>query len=110
LLPQLLIKSVPLHEQGEPALLGASVRNALGQESIMITGLAAGSTLSAGRAVGNSWRVEPAELNSLLVHPPRGFVGAMDVSIELRFADVAIDRKSVRLEWTRKLAPPTERQ
>ena len=76
----------------------------------MITGLTDGFTLSAGRQVENGWRIEPADLNSLLVHPPRGFVGAMEISIELRLADVALDHKSVRLEWTRGTVPPTERQ
>jgi hypothetical protein len=106
LAPQLSINSVAPHEQDEPAPLGASLRNNVAQESILIMGLPDGSTLSAGQPEGNSWRLAAADLNGVLVRPPRGFVGGMDLTLEVRLADVVVERRSLRLEWIRPVPEP----
>jgi hypothetical protein len=57
--------------------------------------------LTVGRPLGtNGWRLAAADLDNALVRPPEGFVGPMDVVLELRLADdTLIDRKPLRLEW-----------
>ncbi len=67
----------------------------------MIGGLVPGSTLSAGKQVGpGTWRLPVAELAGAAITPPRGFIGAVDLMLELRLADNSVaDRKSLRLEW-----------
>jgi hypothetical protein len=107
LVPQLVLISAKPHRQGEPAPLGASLRGGAGRGSIMVTGLPVGSTLSAGRqAEDDGWRLAAADLNGVLVNPPRGFVGTMDLSIEVRLVDdTVVDRKQLRLEWTQTEAP-----
>jgi hypothetical protein len=107
LVPQLVLISAKPHRQGEPAPLGASLRGGAGRGSIMVTGLPVGSTLSAGRqAEDDGWRLAAADLNGVLVNPPRGFVGAMDLSIELHLIDdTVVDRKQLRLEWTQTEVP-----
>ena len=107
LAPQLVVVSAKPHQQGQPAPLGASLRSGAVQRSVVVTGLPAGSTLSAGRQVGDDgWRVEATDLNGVLVIPPRGFVGAMDLSIEVRLVDdTVVDRKQLHLEWASKVDP-----
>jgi hypothetical protein len=74
---------------------------------IVIGGLAAGSTLSAGKEVApNTWRLSTAELAGATVTPPRGFTGIMDLTLELRLADSSVaDRKALQLEWVGKGGP-----
>ena len=45
--------------------------------------------------------VNAADLKDVILQPPRGFAGAMDLRIELRLADDKLaDRRSLRLEWS----------
>ena len=69
--------------------------------NVVIDRLATGSTLTVGGPLGpNGWRLAASDLPSALVRPPQGFVGAMDIVVELRLADeTLLDRKSLRLEW-----------
>jgi hypothetical protein len=47
------------------------------------------------------WRVSVEELAGAGITPPRGFVGAIDLVLELRLADNTLaDRKSLRVEWS----------
>jgi hypothetical protein len=73
----------------------------------MVAGLPVGSTLSAGRKAGDDgWRLATADLKGVLVNPPRGFDGTMDLSIEVRLVDdTVVDRKQLRLEWTQTKVP-----
>ena len=68
---------------------------------VAIGGLADGATLSAGQAAGDhNWRLPAADLKDVTLQPPREFVGALDLTIELRLADDTIaDRRSLRFEW-----------
>ena len=96
-------------EPNEPLPAGIGLDgNPIGA-TIVLSGLAADTRLSAGSPVGtNGWRVDARELDRLMVHAPRAFVGTMDVTIDLRLADNRIaDSHVVRLEWTRPAeAPP----
>jgi hypothetical protein len=45
--------------------------------------------------------VNAADLKDVILQPPRGFAGAMDLRVELRLADDKLaDRRSLRLEWS----------
>jgi hypothetical protein len=70
--------------------------------SVFIAGLVPGSAVSAGAPAGsNAWRLPTANLGDAAVTPPRGFVGIMNLTLELRRADDSVlDRTAVQLEWT----------
>jgi NitT/TauT family transport system substrate-binding protein len=90
----------------EAATLPVSAKDADPNAIVVISGLAAGSALSVGaQLVGsNTWQLSAEELDRAIIMPPRGFTGAMDLTLELRLADgIVVDRKSLELEWV-----PTE--
>lgn len=96
---------------GEPAPLGISLRNGSDGHAIVVAGLPAGASLSAGYSYGaGGWRVPARELGDVIVYPPRGFSGQMALGVELRDPnDVVTERHTVRLDWAPpKLAPQTE--
>jgi hypothetical protein len=68
---------------------------------VLIKGLLSGSVVSGGRPLGEgAWQVDLARIEDVKVRPPRGFVGPMDLVLELRLADdTIVNRRSVRLEW-----------
>jgi len=81
--------------------LGISVRGPreiILAAAIEIVGLPGGWTLSAGRPFGeNGWRLPVAKLPGVVIQPPRGFAGAIDLAVELRLADdTLVERRSVR--------------
>jgi hypothetical protein len=90
-----------LRAPGAPFPLNVSLSGLATGATILIDGLANGSTLNVGRASGtNGWRFSAADLGSVLVQPPRTFIGPMDLVLELRLADDSVaDRKRLRLEW-----------
>ncbi len=63
--------------------------------------------MTAGQPLGaNTWRIPVSDLRNVLVQPPRGYVGPMDIVLELQLADgTVLDRKPLRLEWA-AAAPP----
>src|SRR5262245_30231199 len=83
--------------------LGVSLAGASGSASLLIRGLPAGSTISTGRPLeAGNWRLPASELSNAAIRPPRGFVGAVDLTVELRLADDTMaDRQSLRLTWVR---------
>jgi curved DNA-binding protein CbpA/TPR repeat protein len=105
---QLTIDAVRLRPTD--ALLAISAEDVGSDAAVVVGGLAPGSTLSAGARAGpNIWRLSTKDLGDVVLAPPRGFVGGMDLSFELRLADQAVvDRKAIQLEWSTKdaLAPP----
>ncbi len=100
--PRLTINAVRPQQVDETARLTVSAADAGASAAVVIGGVAPGSALSAGTRQGpNTWRVSIEELASTVITPPPGFVGAMDLTLELRLADdTAADRKSLRLEWS----------
>jgi hypothetical protein len=69
--------------------------------AIEIIGLPSGWTLSAGRPIGNRWRIPAPGLSSAEILPPRRFSGAVDLEVELRLADdTLVERRSVRRVMT----------
>jgi hypothetical protein len=90
--------------EDEPLAVGISLRGAAGKHVLVLDGLAEGSRLTAGTALGPTrWRVAAADLDRALAVPPDGFVGAMELAVDLKAAnDAVVDRQVVRLEWLAK--------
>ena len=105
--PKLVAGQAVPRRTGEVFPLGVSIRGPSEGAMLLIGGLANGATLSAGHPAGdNSWRVPVADLDSVMIQPPRDFVGAMDLTIELRLADDTLtDRRSLRFEWAGPAIP-----
>jgi TPR repeat protein len=111
--PQLTINAVRPRQADETARLTVSTADAGANATVVIGGVAPGSALSTGTRLGpRTWRLSTLGLNETAIMPPRGFVGAMDLTLELRLADNTVaDRKSLRLEWSPKSAlAPVESQ
>src|SRR5215470_6411502 len=69
----------------EAATLTVSAKDAGPNAAVVISGLAAGSALSAGKQLGpNTWQLSAEELGRAVITPPRGFAGGMGLSLELR--------------------------
>ena len=98
---QLTVGTIRPQQADEAARLTVSAKDAGSNAAVVISGLAAGSALSAGTQVGpNTWQLPADEVTAAAITPPRGFVGTMDLTLELRLADnAAVDRKSLQLEW-----------
>jgi hypothetical protein len=48
----------------------------------------------------DNWLLSASELSNAAIRPPRGFVGAIDLAVELRLADDTVaDHLSLRLTW-----------
>jgi hypothetical protein len=99
--PQLVVAQAPPLSANEALRLGVSLAGRSDGAALLIGGLAPGSTFPVGRSIGgNRWRLSAAELGNAVLTPPRGFVGRVELTIELRLPDDTIaDRKSMRLEW-----------
>jgi hypothetical protein len=99
---QLTIKAARLWQVDAPARLIASPVDDSWNVDVVISGLAFGSAMSVGTPAGpNGWRLPIRDLNRAAITPPRGFVGTMDLTMELRLTnDTVIDRKGVLLEWS----------
>lgn len=89
-------------------LLGVALEGPADGLNAVVSGLAPGSTLTAGRRWGDTgWIVPANELGETYLRPPSGFSGRMEYSVALRRADNSvIDRQSMRLEWTAPETPP----
>jgi hypothetical protein len=111
---RLNVEAVRTLEADQAARLIVSAADAGPEASVVMSGLVPGSTLSTGAQVGpNTWRLSIEELTAAAITPPRGFVGGVDLALELRLADNTVaDRKSLRLEWSGKsaLAPAKSQQ
>src|SRR6266704_1031501 len=95
--PQLVVTGATLRGMDEGSPLGVSIRGASEGATLAISGLSAGSKLSQGRSSGRkSWRLATADLPDVMIRPPCGFAGAMDLAVELRLLDDTVaDRRSV---------------
>jgi hypothetical protein len=100
--PRLTVGAAGPQRVDEITRLTVSVADAGADAAVVIRGLAPGSTLSAGTQVAsNTWRLSVEELAGAAITPPSGFVGDVDLTLELRLADNTIaDRRSLRVEWS----------
>ncbi len=101
-------------ENGDVIPVGLKAEGPIDGAMAIVSGLAAGTVLSAGRPWGSTGWVVPADqLASAHVRPPQGFVGTMDYTVALRLPDGTLaDTQTMRLEWrnnnaTPNAAPPT---
>jgi hypothetical protein len=101
---QLTIKAARLWQVDAPARLIVSATDAPADVDVVISGLATGTVLSLGKPDANRWRLSAKDLNSVMILPPRGFVGVMDLILELRLNDSTVDRKGLLLEWSHNSA------
>src|SRR5262249_50270816 len=86
--PQLLVSAERVRQADQPAQLAISARGVGANVSVVIAGLAPGATMSAGAPAGpGTWQLPTADLREAAVMPPRGFVGVMNLTLELRLAD-----------------------
>jgi hypothetical protein len=100
--PQLLVSAERARQADQPARLAISARGVGANVSVVIAGLAPGSTVSAGAPAGpTTWQLPNANLRDAALMPPRGFVGIMHLTLELRLADgTVLDRTGLQLDWT----------
>jgi hypothetical protein len=85
----------------EPLPIGISLADASGEETVTVVGLAAGTELSLGTALGgNIWLVPVRDLDKTFVGAPADFVGVMDAAVNLHSAgDRLLDSRNIRFEW-----------
>jgi hypothetical protein len=71
---------------------------------VTVAGLANGTELSLGTSLGLSgWLVPASDLDKTFVGAPKGFVGAMDATVNLRSASgQRLHSQALRLEWIEK--------
>jgi hypothetical protein len=105
--PRLTVGAVGRQQANEATRLTVSAADAGADATVVIRGLAPGSTLSVGTRLGpTTWRLSVEELTGAVITPPSGFVGAVDLTLELSLADRTLaDRRSLRLEWSSDGAP-----
>ena len=95
----------------EPLPLGISIADGSGGETVTVAGLAEGTELSLGTALGSgSWLVPVADLDKTFVGAPTSFVGAMTAKVTLNSpTGKRLDTRNIRFEWSKPefdLAPP----
>lgn len=99
--PRLVVEGGRQALANEALALGLSLTGATGGEFVLLTGLAAGTRLSAGGPFGDSgWRISARDLGKAVAYAPKDFVGVMNAAIDLRLPnDTLVDSKVTRLEW-----------
>jgi hypothetical protein len=95
----------------EPLPLGISIADGSGGETVTVAGLAEGTELSLGTALGSgSWLVPVADLDKTFVGAPTSFVGAMTAKVTLNSpTGKRLDTRNIRFEWSKPefdSAPP----
>ncbi len=98
---QLVNLRAPPGSPDEAIPLGLSLTDVSGDAALLLSGLPAGSTISTGVSLGtDNWLLSASELNDAAIRPPRGFIGTIDLAIELVLAgDTVADRLTLRLTW-----------
>jgi hypothetical protein len=85
----------------EPLPLGLAIRNPAGDETVTLTGLAAGTIVAPGAMLETSgWQMPGQALAAALAYPPRDFVGVMEATVRLLDGrNELLDSRIVRLVW-----------
>jgi hypothetical protein len=86
----------------DPLPLGISVTDGSGGETVTVAGLAEGTELSLGTALGSgSWLVPVADLDKTFVGAPTSFVGAVTAKVTLNSpSGKRLDTRNIRYEWS----------
>lgn len=92
----------------EPLLLAIDIENTSGGESVLLNGLAQGSTLSAGASLSRSgWLLPAAALHGLYLYAPKDFIGVMNTDVDLLGVNRSVlDSRAVQLRWIVKQPKP----
>lgn len=85
----------------QPLALGIALINSSGGETLVLSGLVEGTTLSAGTALGTArWSVPGRDLDKAFVSAPENFDGIMQITATLYSSRQDIlETKEVRFEW-----------
>ena len=99
--PRLVIEAADAGTEDEIGL-GVKVQGPIEGVTAIVSGIAAGTTLSKGRPWGETgWFVPAAELGMTKLRPPAGFSGTMQYTVALKMPDAKIaDRQTLRLQWS----------
>ncbi|HTV36031.1 MAG TPA: hypothetical protein VMF12_06325 [Xanthobacteraceae bacterium] len=92
----------------EPLPLSLSVEHPMDNESLLVDGLAQGTTLSAGTSTsGSSWQLPYGKLSDLYLYAPKGFVGVMNAGVDLLGPDKRLlDSRTMQLKWVARQPDP----
>ena len=102
--PQMPARLIVEDEQvfaNDPVALAINVEHATGSESLLLDGLAQGTTLSAGTSLSpSSWLLAPDKLAGLYLHAPKDFVGVMSTTVKLLDSSQRVlDSRAMQLKW-----------
>jgi len=102
--PRLVIETADAGSEDEIGL-GVKVQGPIEGVLAIVSGIAAGTTLTRGRPWGETgWFVPAAELAMTKLRPPAGFSGTMQYTVSLKMPDAKIaDRQTLRLQWSENL-------
>jgi len=92
----------------QPLPLTVNVADARQNQSVLLDGLAHGTTLSAGASASpSSWHLPSDRLRGLYLYAPKDFVGVMNTRVDLLGADQKLlDSRSVQFKWIAKEPKP----
>ena len=110
-IPRLIVVPPPPGENADTFPLGITLEGAPSGAAVVISGLPAGTTLSAGTPAGaKAWRLSGADLDHATIRPPADFAGAMEPLAELRLMDGSVvERRPLRFERVSAgLKPPNK--
>jgi hypothetical protein len=86
----------------QPLPLGIALKNGLGGETVVLSGIVEGTSLSAGSPLTETrWSVPGRDLDKTFVSAPKDFDGAMEVTVTLYSSrqDV-LETKRTRFSWS----------
>ena len=86
----------------QPLPLGIVLNDGAGEETLVLSGFVAGTSLSAGTALSATrWSVPGRDLDKAFISAPENFDGTMQVTVTLYSSrqDV-LETKEVRFEWS----------
>lgn len=88
----------------EPLSLAVDVEHAAGNETVLLDGLAQGTTLSAGMPMRpSSWQLPSDKLAGLYLYAPKDFVGVMNTTVKLLGpGNRVLDSRDMQLKWISK--------
>jgi hypothetical protein len=85
----------------QPLPLGIVLNDSTGEETLIFTGFAEGTSLSAGSALSSTrWSLPARDLDKAFISAPQNFEGAMEVIVTLYSSSQDIlETKQARFEW-----------
>jgi hypothetical protein len=86
----------------QPLPLGIVLNDGAGEETLVLSGFVAGTSLSAGTALSATrWSVPGRDLDKAFISAPENFDGTMQVTVTLYSSRQDIlETKDVRFEWS----------